>query len=354
MEFNLFWKYFSFDCFFNDLNHSKIAIFVLACSFYVFGKYFIPIMRGFPWKSIPLFPSYFYIGITFVLLSCLINVINAVFCVLFCFMTGLILSMSSEIKKTLIKEDNVNEKLGLLACLVTILSLSMLVSGFLGSIDFTKFSVKQNEFSEEQTELLARQLESIKISSISQLSKECDWDNLYGGKFSSYSQLKSMVTRPVDMNMSGNVRMHLFSNIREIEELYQGNDFSNFIENLLSKNTLDGKSIINPYYKVPSIADSLKDIKSRDWKTRIKGAYFLGKVTNDQLKNEGREWEDIFDGLRHVFNGSECSLSVEKVALDSYSYLTGLKSDNVLDYVAVNKDWNEHGSNILLRLKSQK
>ena len=91
-----------------------------------------------------------------------------------------------------------------------------------------------------------------------------------------------------------------------------------------------------------------------EWVSRAKAAYFLGKVTNKKLILEKQKWEDVIEGLMHVLDYGEYSLSASKVALNAYCGLTGYKAKDVFDFLGAFNDWQDHKVNILKNLKSSR
>ncbi|MDO8675351.1 MAG: hypothetical protein Q7K71_04460 [Candidatus Omnitrophota bacterium] len=179
------------------------------------------------------------------------------------------------------------------------------------------------------------------VAKISQLGDLSSWHNKYGGQRQSYEELLSWGKK----ENSSEIKKKISVETERLEEIYDPRIMIPTIEQPISI----CKFITQP--NIPACAWGLEpptgyDAKNvfhhlteRIWTERARAACLLRNIRTSQYKDQ-IDKEKLFDTLVSLMKEeNEKSLFVSKMALNTYSELTGFSPSGVFDFDGAINDW---------------
>ncbi len=179
------------------------------------------------------------------------------------------------------------------------------------------------------------------VAKISQLGDLASWNNKFGGLRQSYEELLSWHKR------EGNIKIkeRIFTEIKRLEEIYDPRIMLPTIEQPVAICKFITEPNVSPcaWGMEPPIGydagNVLHHITEKIWTERARAACLLRNIKTSQHKDKINK-EELFDKLTSLMKQeNENSLFVSKIALYTYSQLTGFSSSGVFDFEGAINDW---------------
>lgn len=221
----------------------------------------------------------------------------------------------------------------------------------------------EREIQQLETQLVPLKIASLgeqsfvfNVAKISQLGDLASWHNKFGGQRQGYEELLSWKKK----ESSPEIKKKISAEIERLEEIYDPRIMVPTIEQLISI----CKFITKP--NVPACALGMEPPTGYDaqnvfhhltekiWTERARAACLLSNIKTSQNKDQiDKEKEKLFDALVFLMKEeNEKSLFVSKMALYTYSQLTGFSPPGVFDFEDAINDWeNPERKKEILKVK---
>ncbi len=236
--------------------------------------------------------------------------------------------------------------------LVSLVGVFIMVAAILITIYYSSGQIslikEQMKAGDEQIRLLENQVFVSNSLSISQIADRCLWYSPNGGDYDSYLLLKTMKTDPTNKKLEKVID----NQIKRIEDRYRSIDVMKDNAGSLVAIMVDDGSRRWADIKTVSVGNIFEHMKRFLPTEQIKAAYFMGGATPERLQKSGKTWEDVFNALVDAMNDDKWCLWGRKMALISYSELSGTQFSEVFAFEEARQDWQNRKQEILKKMKS--